>query len=94
MAENVILRGDLIEYRNEQRCEACQYRSRDCIMRMGAETCLLCSDTGRTCIFERAVRLRGPAIRFPWDLILTRKTIINLDNLDHFEQGLAAIVSE
>ena len=79
MAKDVIVRGDLIEYLDTQRCEACQRRGRDCIMKMGAETCLLCSDTGRPCNFDRSVRLRGPAHRFTWDVLLGKKNIIDLE---------------
>ena len=79
MADDVIVCGDLIEYRNAQRCEACQSRVRDCIMKKGAETCVLCSDNGRPCIFERVVRLRGPSTQLPSDLMLARKTLIDLD---------------
>ena len=94
MADDVIVCGDLIEYRNAQRCEACQSRGRDCIMRRGWETCLLCSDTRRPYIFERVVRLRGPTTQFPPDLILARKTLINLDkDFDVINPGSVKLAS-
>ena len=70
MAENVVIRGDLIEFKSTSRCEECQNRNRDCIMKMNADACLLCSDSGRTCVFERTVRIRGSAAELSKDVLL------------------------
>ncbi|KAL8947121.1 MAG: hypothetical protein Q9222_006566 [Ikaeria aurantiellina] len=70
MAEDVVVRGDLIEFLGSRRCEACQNRARDCIIKVGADTCLLCSDAERPCIFERAVLVRAPARHFTWKALL------------------------
>lgn len=64
MAQSVIVRGDLVEFLGSKRCEACQTRDRDCIMRLGADGCLLCSDSRSPCIFVRQVQVRGPASKF------------------------------
>ena len=72
MAEDVILRGDLVEYLNAKRCEACQEGNRKCIMETGTDVCLLCSDSGRSCMFERPLRVRGPAKFIPADLMSGR----------------------
>lgn len=82
MAEDVIVRDDLIEFKNTQRCVTCQTRNRDCIMRMGADACLLCADTGPPCVFERIVRLRGLATEFPRDLLLAIDSDFDLKKYD------------
>lgn len=79
MADDVIVRDDLIEFKNTQRCETCQTRDRDCIMRMGAAACLLCADTERPCIFDRIVRLRGSATRLPRDVLLAKQHDLDLN---------------
>ena len=81
MAEGVIVRGDLIEFLNEYRCLSCQERKSDCIMKMNAERCLLCSDATakeRVCIFERNVQLRGSAMRFSLDILLAKMDKLHL----------------
>ena len=78
MAADVIIQGALIEFLNEHRCKACQERSRDCILKTGAGACLLCSDNGRPCIFERSVVLRGPANCFLPDTLTARSKVIDI----------------
>lgn len=80
MAEDVIIRDDLVEFQNTQRCTICQLRDRDCLMRKGAGACLLCTDAGRHCVFERTVRLCGPANRLPEDVLLNEKAVVHLDD--------------
>ena len=85
MAEDVIIRGELIEYLGNKKCKACESRDRDCIMRKGAENCLLCSDNGRSCIFERDVRLRGRANLFSWAILLGEERLIESE-VGHFDE--------
>ena len=74
----VIVRDDLIEFQHTQKCGACQQRQRPCMMKREDESCILCADSGRPCIFERNVRMLGPANRFSWEYILLHKQVIDL----------------
>ena len=79
MAEDVIIRGNLVDFLGNQKCEACQERGRDCIMREGAEACLLCLDSGKACIFQRIVQIRGPPKLFKRGYLIADDGIVELD---------------
>lgn len=74
---DVVIRGDIVEFLNKQRCEACQSRERDCIIKPGKDACLLCLDAGRPCIFERVMRVRGPATKFSWNSLLGEESFLD-----------------
>ena len=71
--------SSFVEFRDKDKCEACQSRERDCIMKPGTDACLLCSDAGRPCIFERLMRVRGPASKFAWASLLAKEGLLDLD---------------
>lgn len=78
MDVDVAIRGDIVEFLNKQRCEACQSRERDCIIRFGKDACLLCSDAEEPCVFERLMRVRGPAAKFSWGSLLGEESLLGV----------------
>lgn len=76
--DDVVIRGDIVEFLNKQRCEACQRRGRECIIRFGKEACLLCLDAERPCIFERSVQVRGSAAQVTWDSLLGQGQLLGV----------------
>ena len=79
---DVVFHGDLIEFREQQRCEACAARNRKCIIQHGEESCMLCNDAGRACIFERNVRFRGPAHQFRWDTLVAVGSVFDAESMN------------
>lgn len=94
MVDDVIVHGDLIEFLNFKRCEACQTRNRKCIIKHGDEACLICTDAERVCVFERRIRLRGPAHRFTWDSLLAKEPLIQVPEKHASTWNRYAIASE
>ena len=78
-SKEVVFHGDLIEFREQQRCEACATRNKKCIIQHGEESCMLCNDADRPCIFERKIRLRGSALRSHWDALVTVGSVFDVD---------------
>ena len=83
---DIVVRGDIIEFLRKQRCAACQARERDCIMKRGASQCILCSDSGRFCIFERMMSVRGSADQFTWDALLAKESLLDLQSLPNLDE--------
>ncbi|KAL8941995.1 MAG: hypothetical protein Q9216_001928 [Gyalolechia sp. 2 TL-2023] len=77
-ADGVVIRGDIIEFLGQKKCEACRSRERDCIIKRGANACLLCSDAERTCVFERQMRVRGFVNGFTWESLLAKDDCYDL----------------
>lgn len=72
---DIVIRGDIVEFLNRQRCGSCQSRGRDCLIKRGQDACLLCSDAGRPCTFDRLVRVQGPVSIFTWDSLLGKESL-------------------
>ena len=74
----------LVEFFHHQKCEACQLRHRDCVIKSTADKCLLCADAERECTFERLVYvpLRGPPNRFSRAVLLSANPSIRPQHVD------------
>ena len=70
-SKNVVYHGDLVEFLDDYRCEACADGQRKCIMQQHDLSCMLCSDAERLCLFTRTIRMSGLPDEFSWDALIS-----------------------
>lgn len=76
MAEDMILHGgNLTEFLESKRCEACNEKGRECIIKREADACFACSLTKKSRIFKRRALLRGSPKSFTHDLLRSKEDL-------------------
>lgn len=64
---NVRMQGDITEFLNEKKCDACQSSpDRKCLIKEDDVKCVSCTDAGQECIFRRPVIASGSPTSFKW----------------------------
>ena len=73
MAEDVLLHGDFAEFKLDFRCEACQNRNFECILKIKGDRCIACVGGACKCIFIRTSTKKAPRTSFSWNQLIGRK---------------------
>lgn len=74
MTTNENTQGELIQFRAELRCEACQAGDHKCVLQMSDEQCISCSASRNDCIFGRMGIVKGPKSLFSNPCLLSENT--------------------
>ena len=86
MSEDLVLHGELAEFKSQSRCEACLNRNSRCIVQAKDDQCIGCAGAACECVFVRIITKRASKIGFSWDQLLsieyakkspTREEILN-----------------
>lgn len=92
--KNVRMQGNITEFLNEKKCEACQSSpGRKCLIQEDDDKCVSCTGAGQECIFRRPVIASGSPTSFKWSSLL-ELSVMNLEDFPLHQSVVAPFISQ
>ena len=71
--DDLVLHGELAEFKSNSRCKACQDRDNPCFIQAKGDRCIACVGAACECVFTRIIAVTALKINFSWNQLINKK---------------------
>ena len=71
--DDLVLHGELAEFKANSRCKACQDRDNPCFIQAEGDRCIACVGAACECVFTRIIAVTALKTNFSWNQLINKK---------------------